>query len=82
MSCSHIPEGQRLVILAGSGARLSQAVKSRLGLESHPPWENRRSRCLCHRSEQAAAAMSRGRQPITCRSRGFDRRRRTTYDHQ
>jgi 4-amino-4-deoxy-L-arabinose transferase-like glycosyltransferase len=32
-----LPEGQRLVILAGSGARLSQAVKSRLGLESiHP----------------------------------------------
>jgi hypothetical protein len=32
-----LPEGQRLVILAGSGARLSQAVKSRLGLEAiHP----------------------------------------------
>jgi 4-amino-4-deoxy-L-arabinose transferase-like glycosyltransferase len=32
-----LPEGQRLVILAGSGGRLSHAVKSRLGLEAiHP----------------------------------------------
>jgi hypothetical protein len=32
-----LPEGQRLIILAGSGQRLSQAVKSKLGLEAiHP----------------------------------------------
>ena len=44
-----LPEGQRLVILAGTGQRLSYAVQSRLGLEAIHPGRSRRPRRLRHR---------------------------------
>ncbi len=51
------------------------------GARSYSPWENGSSRCLCHRSEQTAPAMSRGRQPMDDLFMGFDRRRQRFYDH-